>query len=173
MTILQGQKCRLCRVTSDDAYSISVWENNPEHWLVSDTVSPYSMDEILEFISNSNNLFVNKQTRMMIWNNVHECVGCIDLYDFDVKNKRAGVGVLIDPGHRARGYASDALRTLTNYCFDELELHQVYAEVPSNNKSSVHLFESCGFSRTGHKVDWLRNINTYVDVFFYQLTCNK
>ena len=52
-------------------------------------------------------------------------IGLIDLFDFDAKNKRAGVGIIIqNEVDRNSGYGKEALGLMIDYCFKQLQLHQ-------------------------------------------------
>ena len=48
---LRGQKVRLRPVEKDDATRLLLWENNPQHWKVSGTEVPFSLNAILEYIA--------------------------------------------------------------------------------------------------------------------------
>jgi diamine N-acetyltransferase len=166
---LIGTDTILSLPTEQDVDTITAWENDPEHWLVSDTLAPYSREQILDFVQNNADLYQSGQLRLMIRSSVgDDRIGCIDLYGFDPKNKRVGIGILVDASYRGRGLAREALALLVDYCKDDLEMHSVYAEVLSNNPSSQHLFESVGFEQTGVRKEWLYDGNQFIDQLFYQ-----
>jgi diamine N-acetyltransferase len=167
--MLKGERVKLRAAEPADVDKIFEWENDPENWLVSNTIAPYSKHQILQFIESANDIFASNQLRLMITLHTGETVGCVDLFDFDPKNKRAGLGVLIDPVFRSKGLAREALRLTISYGFDLLELHGFYAEVLSSNESSQRLFESTGFTKTGMKKEWLWTGDNFVDQIFYQI----
>ena len=69
-------------------------------------------------------------------------IGCLDIFDFDPNHLRAGIGILIaDKSNRKKGYASEALEILTEYCFHSLNLHQLYCNITIENESSLLLFQ--------------------------------
>ena len=85
-------------------------------------------------------------------------------------NLRVGVGVLIaDPGERKQGFATDALALLLEYCFQTLNVHQVYCNITVDNDPSLKLFQNHGFKIIGTKKDWLRNGKGWVDEYMLQL----
>jgi diamine N-acetyltransferase len=97
-------------------------------------------------------------------------IGCIDLFDFDPKNKKAGVGILIaDQADRGKGYAQEALHLLIDYGYNTLDLHQLYANVRVDNENSINLFKKLGFEITGLKQDWLYEEGKYFDEYTMQL----
>lgn len=165
---LKGQKVQLRAAEPSDVDVIYQWENDPENWLVSNTIAPYSKDQILNFIQNENDIFASNQTRFMIEDIDRNAVGCIDLFDFDPKNHRVGTGILVDPSFRGRGYGKEALQLLVDYCLEVLQVRCVFAEVISTNAASLELFEKGGFQRTGVRKEWLWDGRSYVDQYFYQ-----
>jgi len=96
-------------------------------------------------------------------------IGAIDLFDFDPVNKRAGIGIMIIRGERKKGFASDALTLLIDYCFKTLRLHQVYCNIDITNQASYNLFLKHHFKVIGLKKDWLRVGNNWVDEYILQL----
>src|SRR3972149_1837329 len=165
--MLSGTKIKLRPIEPSDMDLLYKWENDRSIWSVSNTVKHFSRQEIKEYISSSRDIYADKQLRLMIVLNLKspspagegrgEAIGCIDLFDFDADNLKAGVGILIaEPEQRQKGYASEALKLLINYCFNTLNLHQLYCNVPVNNEASIKLFKKHGFQKTGVKKDWIR-----------------
>jgi len=103
--------------------------------------------------------------------NQKETVGCIDIFDFDPYNLKAGIGILInDKINREKGYASEALDIIIEYCHKHLGLKQLYASISEDNKKSIKLFESKEFTLSGVKKQWQRTaIEEWKDILFYQL----
>jgi diamine N-acetyltransferase len=53
-----------------------------------------------------------------------------------------------------------------------LRLHQVYANITSDNQRSISLFEKLHFEKIGLKKDWIKTANTFKNVLLYQLINN-
>lgn len=162
-----------------DLDHIIAWENNQELWHLSNTLLPFSSFAIEQYILNEQaDIYAKKQARFIISlvNNKGieiECVGAIDLFDFDPKNRRAGVGILIDKKFRQKGYANLALEKLIDYSFDVLNLHQLYCSILSSNAESLHLFEKHLFSVVGIKKEWVLLNNKWQDEYLLQLINQK
>ena len=87
----------------DTLYKI---ENNQELWAVSATNVPYSRFALHEYVeTNTNDIYADKQVRLMIDNDAGETVGIIDLMNFSPQHSRAEVGIVIMKPHRQKGYA--------------------------------------------------------------------
>lgn len=97
-----------------------------------------------------------------------ELVGCIDLYNHDPIHRRAEVGIVVDKDHRRQGYGQAMLRALDTLCRDDLGLHQLYCDIVDSHAVSLHLFESCGYSRVGCMHDWVMVGEGYRDVIRLQ-----
>ena len=121
------------------------WENNPENWEVSDTSQPFTKEQIDAFVNQPQSLINNKQQRFIICLE-DKPIGCIDLFEYNEIEKRAGVGVLIaDKVNRNKGYAHKALNLLKNCCSNELSIVHLFCNISSENTASIRLFEKCGF----------------------------
>ena len=168
--MITGKTIALRAPEPNDADLLYEWENDRNTWSVSGTTLPYSKHAILEFIRNTqHDLYTDKQLRLMIVvNNTGECVGCIDLFEFDPQHLRAGIGILIAPRYRKKGFAGEALETLIQHCFEILGIHCLYANIPKGNKASFMLFRSLKFNIVGEKKDWIKEGKKWKSEFLLQ-----
>ena len=169
MIFIKNDKVSLRIAEPNDADIICRWENDMHVWRDSETRVPYSMRQIAQFLLNNNDLFSEKQLRLMIEDaKSGTLVGCIDIYDYDEFNSRAGFGILIDEKYQRQGYAKNAIALLLDYCFNTLLLNQIYALVLKTNTISIKLFESLGFERCGEKKQWYKTSDGFIDQIEYQ-----
>jgi len=167
---LHGNKIFLRALEPSDVELLYQWENDPEIWKISHTLTPYSKYTLKQFIESAQeDIFSAKQVRFMI-NLLHtkQTVGILDVFDIDFINSRAGVGILIDKNHRHQEIGTEALLLAITYLFETLHLHQIYCNVLSNNSISLKLFENCGFSVIGIKKDWRKTQQGFEDVILLQ-----
>ena len=154
----------------EEAGQIVLWENDRDIWRVSGTHVPYTRFQIEQFLLGNNDLLSNKQLRLMIdLTKSGQSIGCIDIFDYDGINQRAGLGILIDKAFRQQGYAKAALALCIEYLFKDVMLHQVSCSIDETNAESQQLFVSQGFELCGRRKDWLKTSEGYLDVFEYQL----
>lgn len=168
---LHGEKIQLRAVEPEDVDLLYQWENDREIWHLSRTLTPFSRFDIEQYVLNAGkDIFTDKQVRMMIdKKESSETVGAIDLFDFDPLNRRTGIGILIRENHRNQGFAAEALKLVTGYCFETLMVHQVFANILADNDKSIRLFEKAGFKLSGNKRDWVLIESRWRDELFYQL----
>ncbi|WP_179377259.1 GNAT family N-acetyltransferase [Winogradskyella wichelsiae] len=170
MVSLKGIHIYLRALEPEDLDFVYAIENNTLLWSLSDTQTPYSRFLIKQYLENAQqDIFEAKQLRLAICDYNNHTIGLIDVFDFDIKNKRAGIGILIqDKENRNQGYGKEALKILVDYCFQTLHLHQVYANISESNLASLKLFEGNGFNIIGLKKDWSFDGENYTNEYILQ-----
>ena len=174
MMFIKNDKVALRVAEPNDAVIIFSWENDMQVWRDSETRVPYSLRQIEQFLLNNNNLYSEKQLRLMIEDVQNgKPIGCIDIYDYDEFNSRSGFGILIDEKYRGQGFARKAIELSLNYCFNTLLLNQVYALTLATNINSINLFKSLGFEECGHKKQWYKTADGFIDQIEFQYINKK
>lgn len=172
MVTLQGETIFLRALEPDDLSFIYAIENDESIWEMSNTYTPYSKFLISQYLENAHqDIYEAKQLRLAICkNNTFEAIGLIDLFEFDPKNMRAGVGIIIQQeSNRQHGFGKEALGLVINFAFKKLQLHQLFANIGAENKASLALFTTFGFERIGVKKDWNYINNSFHDEALFQL----
>ncbi|WP_338358715.1 GNAT family protein [Yeosuana marina] len=174
MITLKGEHIYLRALEPEDLEFIHTIENDESIWEISNTITPYSKFLIKQYIEHSHkDIFEVKQLRLVISNYYDAPLGMIDLFDFDFKNGRAGVGILVkESKDRQLGYGREALKLLIDYSFTHLALHQLYCNISEDNAASIKLFESQGFIKIGLKKDWNYSDGDFKNEYLYQLLNN-
>ena len=172
MITLKGNKVYLRALEPEDLEFVYGIENDENIWEVSNTNAPYSKFLIRQYLENANqDIYEAKQLRLAICkNNSDIAIGLIDLFDFDPKNNRAGIGIVIqNEVDRTKGYGKEALALLIDFSFNQLQLHQLFANIGIENVSSLNLFATFDFKEIGIKKDWIFSNNSYHDEAIFQL----
>lgn len=154
----------------EDLDFLYILENNPSIWEISGTTTPYSKHALRTYLENAHrDIYDVKQLRLCICSNDHAQIGLIDLFDFDPKNLRAGIGIVVlEEAHRNNGVGSEAISLLCNYAFSHLNLRQLYANVIEGNLASLHVFRKLGFTEVGVKKDWIFSANGFKNEIMFQ-----
>jgi len=168
---LCGQKINLRALEPEDLQFLFDTENDTSFWEVSDTQTPFSKFVLKQYLENAHlDIFEAKQLRLIIEEKTNnQPAGIIDLFDFNPQHKRAGIGILIHKKYQEKGFASEALKLLINYCFTHLQLHQLFANITSDNTKSIALFKKHNFVKVGVKKDWIFSNSTFKDEILYQI----
>ncbi|MCF7561710.1 GNAT family N-acetyltransferase [Sabulilitoribacter multivorans] len=171
MITLKGEHIYLRALEPEDLEFIHSIENDENVWEISNTQTPYSKFLLKQYLENAHkDVFEVKQLRLVISSYDNNALGMIDLFDFDFKNSKAGVGILVkETGDRLKGYGKEALKLLTGYCFTHLGLHQLYCNISEDNKASIKLFTNQGFEKIGLKKDWNKVNGSFKNEYMFQL----
>jgi diamine N-acetyltransferase len=168
--MLKGSQIYLRTLEPLDADIILKWENNSDNWRVSNTLVPFSRKLIEDYVNSAQDIYSIKQLRFIIClvENDKE-IGAIDLFDFEPYHQKVGLGILIaELEDRRNGYAKEAVLLIKEYCFNHLNLHQIYCNILSENKSSIDLFEKSGFTICGTKKEWVKTNDGWEDELLLQ-----
>lgn len=173
---IQGKTIFLRALEPEDLEFVFAIENDMDLWEVSNTQTPYSRFLIKQYLENAYmDIYEAKQLRLVICDAQNkQTIGLIDLFDFDPKNNRAGVGIVIQKqNNRHKGFGTSALEMVVDYARNNLMLHQLYANISTENTASIQLFTQAGFALVGVKNQWIKVNNIYKDEALYQLIFNK
>jgi diamine N-acetyltransferase len=165
---------RLRAVEPTDAVQLYRIENKSDEWWLGSNLAPFSRATLEHYAAGKHDLYTDLQLRMMIEvkGNPGKCLGAVDLYQLDPRNRRAGVGIVIEEQERRNGHGLAALNLLSKYAFEHLGLHQIWAEVPASNGESVELFIQAGFEQKGFLRDWIWSGMQWHDAHWMQKFAN-
>lgn len=171
MNWLRGKEVKLRAVEPKDIDHLLTWENHSGNWQLSGTIGPFSRNLMERYIDNAQqDIYEAGQQRFMIEAAGNQTIGTVDIFDFDPFHERAGVGILVgDKAYRENGYATESLELLRDYCFNYLNLKQLYCNILVENEVSIRLFQKLGFEITGTKKGWIRCGREFKDEYFLQL----
>lgn len=148
---------RLRKIEPSDLPFLYQWENDATMWADSDTHNPLSRHDLHQYIENTTgDIYRDGQLRLIIEESQlsTKVVGCIDLFDFDARNRKAAIGMYIAPEARGKGVGKQAVQQLLDYAFDFLHLRMVYAIISVHNTSCSHIYEQMGFTPSSPLANW-------------------
>lgn len=172
MITLKGDTIYLRALEPNDLEFVYALENDQSIWAVSNTQTPYSRFLVKQYLENAQqDIYEAKQLRLAICQyKDFPAMGLIDLFDFDPKNNRVGIGIVIQGvKNRNKSIGSEAIKLLIQYAFYHLNVHQLYANISTENEASIALFTKFGFECIGIKKDWTLLNGNYQDEAIYQL----
>jgi len=175
MITLKGKDIVLRALEPSDLDFLYELENDESVWEISNTSTPYSKFILKQYLDNAHrDVFDIKQSRLVIClaSEVRP-IGFIDLFDFEPKHQRVGLGIVIfSEGDKGKGFAYQALEMTCRYAFAHLNVHQLYANITEDNEVSINLFKKAGFERAGVKKDWIFSEGKFKNEHLYQLLKN-
>lgn len=130
----------------DDAAYFKLQNANVDYWREFGNKIDKSEDEVTK------RRLEHGDGRFGIWFN-GELVGMVG-YSTKRHRDQAEIGILLAEHASGRGYATEAIRTLTDYVNPLFS--RAYAEVAPDNERSIKLLERAGYMNSGEKVtrDW-------------------
>lgn len=174
-SILQEKEIILRAVEPADLDFIFLAENDSSSWKASSTVAPMSRYMIQQYIDTYRaDIYQDRQLRLIATHaRTGQRIGIVDLYDYDPRNSRAGVGIYITATHRLQGYGTSALEALCHYAQEFLGIHMLYATIASDNQPSIHIFTRCRFTPTATLPHWIKTSQGYTSAIIMQRTATE
>ncbi|MBO7459060.1 MAG: GNAT family N-acetyltransferase [Paludibacteraceae bacterium] len=144
---------KLRKIEPNDLPFLYQWENDATVWADGANHNPLSQQDLRDYIaSTSGDIYADGQLRLIIEDEA--TMGCIDLFDFDPRNRRAAIGMYIAPEYRGKGFGRQALKQLEEYAFGHLNLRVLYAVIATNNTACSALYRSAGYNPSSPLPAW-------------------
>ena len=90
-----------------------------------------------------------------------------DLWVYLIENDRmASVAIRIAPACQGKGYGTEALSAMTEFCFEHTELQRLWAEVDIHNIPSKRILEKSGYTQEG-LIRQGKMVNSWCDYYIY------
>lgn len=143
--LLEGQRIYLRILTVNDAsekYCSWINDSDVNRFLESKKIT---IEELQEYIEDKyNNLNCMFLGIFLKNNKVH--IGNVKLEPIDLKEKKATLGILVgEKNYWGKGYATEALKLLINYCFNIIDLKEIDLGVKKNNIGAIKSYNKAGF----------------------------
>ena len=150
---------KLRKIEPSDLPFLYQWENDAAVWADGANHNPLSQQDLRDYIaSTTGDIYKDGQLRLVIEESFSPqdslTIGCIDLFDFDPRNRRAALGMYIAPEYRGKGVGHEALAKIEEYAFDFLHLRCLYAVIAQNNAACSSIFEHAGYMPSSPLKNW-------------------
>jgi RimJ/RimL family protein N-acetyltransferase len=96
-----------------------------------------------------------------------ELLGDCGIHFPEHEPQQVEIGISLAPEHQGHGYASEALRRLFDYIFEEIGMHRVFASVDPANTASLKLLDRLGMRQEAHFVESVYFKGHWVDDVIY------
>lgn len=157
--ILNTERLVLRPFHQRDIRAFSAYRSDPEVARYQGWDIPYSLSQAAEFVRQSDELqpgTLGKWYQLAIEPKaLGHIVGDCAFYFLPNDPQQAEIGFTIARPFQQQGYASEAVRHLLDYLFQEHNLHRVRANCDVENLASIKLMEKVGMRREAH---FLENI---------------
>lgn len=145
---------KLRKVEPSDLPFLYQWENDASVWADGANHNPLSQQDLRDYIaSTTGDIYRDGQLRLIVEAD-GATLGCVDLFDFDPRNRRAAIGMYIAPEHRGKGVGKAALEQLEAYAFGFLHLRVLYAVIATKNIACTTLYRNAGYTPSSPLTAW-------------------
>lgn len=134
---------------------------------------PYKIGDALNFIKSSYDDFRLRKaiTFAIDYKNKSQSFqllsGTIGIKDIDYVNKKANIGYWIGKQYHDKGIATECIKLVVNYAFNELKLEEISAYVFPDNNPSIRVLEKNGFVKTNEVNEYYPLSNIYRNSLIY------
>jgi RimJ/RimL family protein N-acetyltransferase len=171
-TAIIGSKVKLRKLTLSDINSLSKNINDAEiaRWTIR-IPYPYKRSDAEKFINRSLDNFRKKTAYdlAITEKDGNDVIGGIGLSNLDWEDKKAELGYWRGRHYWGQGFTTEAVSLFTNYAFNVLKLHRIYACTFDKNIASQRVLEKCGFQLEGTLREAMFKRNRYHDEKIYGL----
>ena len=167
---LQGESVELRRHARGNYSLYAEWYGDPEVWhLTSWTSAPLGRPAV-ERLFDEREKSVADDSFAIHLKDEKEPVGVISLMNASDANASADLSIILGPSEeRNQGYGADAISTLLDYAFGELELHRVGLSVFEFNEPAVSTYEKLGFRKEGRYREAVKRDETFHDAILMSI----
>lgn len=149
---ITGEKVTLSRMTELDLRAL--WEvmGDDENYRFAPTAALRSFSECAPKLRQAETMFRDKKAVILgIYPNEEpqQLVGIFEIFDISKEVESATIRFTLSRRFIGQGYASGAVRAVSDYLLDKVELHRIQAYVMPVNHRGIIVLERCGFQKEG------------------------
>lgn len=149
---ITSEKVTLTKMTEMDLNDLWAIMGDEENYRFSPTAALRSPGECAMKLRQADNLFREKRAVVLgIYpnNGEHRLIGTFEILDIDREVESVTVTFTLGQRHIGQGYASAALRAVSEYLMQTIGVHRLQAYVLPINYRAVLVLERCGFQKEG------------------------
>ena len=149
--MIAGEKIRLRPIERDDLPRYVEWFGDQKvrrHLLI---WLPFSLAQEERWFENLQGRLERQEDVLLAIDTIDGVhIGNVGLHAIDWKNRSAELGIVIgEKSYWGQGYGTDAVCTMLNLAFREMNLHRVFLRVDADNARGIRCYEKVGFQREG------------------------
>ena len=166
--IIQGETIYLRPITKDeeDTSHIIKWRNSEGVRPFFIYQAPFTRENHEKWLEEV--IFKKKGYQFMVYDKLTDTmIGSTYFRDVDMISSKAEFGFFIgEESYKGRGIGSEILNLMTEYGFQTLGFHKIYARAFADNKASVQCFLKNGFVQEAYLKQEVLIGETYRDIVF-------
>lgn len=146
------------------AYRSDVLTNQYQGWI------PKNKKEANDFIAKTASIINQSGTwfqLVLMEKESNTLIGDVGIHFIDYR--QVELGCTLDKKHQGKGYATEALRKVIDYLFNDLKKHRITTSIDPANASSIQLVERLDFRKEAYFVESLYLNGQWCDDVVYAL----
>ncbi|WP_339889060.1 GNAT family N-acetyltransferase [uncultured Flavobacterium sp.] len=169
--ILESERLRYRKLNNEDAKEVFELRSNPETMKYIPRPLVTNIDEALSHIKLINDkVDANTDINWAVTEKDNDkCIGIMGFFRTQPENYRTELGYMILPEHHNKGYVTEAVKTILNYAFNELNFNSIEARIDPNNLASEKVLHKNGFVKEGHLIENFFYNDQFLDSVIYSL----
>ncbi|MBA3681765.1 MAG: GNAT family N-acetyltransferase [Bacteroidetes bacterium] len=171
--LLTTSQLHLSEIVTNDIKYIHALNSLPEVDEFNTSGIPESLDEtqnlVLGWIDSQKKEPKERYTFSIVNKETNEFIGIVGLKMGKPNYRSAEIWYKLFPKTWKKGYATETVKEILRFCFNELKLHRIEAGCAIGNIGSIKVLEKCGFIREGQTRKLLPIRDNWIDNYFYAI----
>jgi len=172
---LEGEKVYFKALNIEDVQEIHDYASDPEvsrfiGWNLMNTV--HETRKLIETMLDRDSAGTHFYASIVL-KSTQEIIGTAMVFNIDKEANKAEIGYVIHRNHWGKGYGSEIVALMTDFAFQSLHLHKLYAYVVDANIGSARILEKNGYELEGRLKDNYFIEDKYYDALFFGKISNQ
>lgn len=167
---IETKRLILRRFSEQDAKEIYEGYVNQEKFLYYANKEKRTLEEEIESLNGINEKYNNPEyyNWLITTKKDKKIIGAINL-NVDNYNESVEFNYAIDDRYEGKGYMTEALEAVKNYCLNEVSVNRIFGGCEINNLASKRVMEKCSFIYEGTLRNYLKLKDGYHDMHLYSI----
>jgi RimJ/RimL family protein N-acetyltransferase len=169
--ILETDRLILRQIKMDDKEAVFEYRSDKETNKYQGSI-PETLEEMENFIRKTAKQINEPDTWfqfVLLAKESNKVIGDIGLHFLADDDRQVEIGFTLHKAYQKKGYATEALKSILNYLFSELNKHRIIASIDPDNIDSIRLVERLGLRKEGHFVQSLFFKGEWADELIYAM----
>jgi RimJ/RimL family protein N-acetyltransferase len=147
--MINGKTIYLRAIGLEDNKFFNQWINDSETNYWRGLYHPMSIENSLEWLK-QNSVITHEKICFAVCDNQHNFIGLIGLRSICLRSRRGEIWIYLGNKEKwGHGIGSDAIKTLCDYSFNQMNLNRIWAEIDPENMGTLRCLEKSHFTKEG------------------------
>ncbi|MBL7886523.1 MAG: GNAT family N-acetyltransferase [Flavobacterium sp.] len=168
---LESERLLLRQITDDDVNEVYELRSNPETMKYIPRPLATNHEEALAHIRMINDKIETNEgiNWAVTLKGSDKLLGVVGHYRIQWHNFRSEIGYMFLPECHGKGIATEVIKLLIDYGFDEMNMHSLEAVIDPGNIASARVLEKNGFVKEAHILENEYYEGKFIDTVIYSL----